>query len=110
MAVTERPKANGGKGQVGFQQPLEFQKRLVVEADVIELLGPQPGLFQAVIDGLLRKVVVVFVAGEAFLLRGGNDLAVDHQRRGRVVVKSRDAENGNHWIGPRSKVGKREGL
>ena len=36
----ERPKANGRKGQVGFQQPLEFQKRLVVEADVIELLGP----------------------------------------------------------------------
>ena len=32
-------------------------------------------------------------AREAFFLRRGHDLAVDHQRRGRVVVEGGDAED-----------------
>lgn len=63
--------------KIGFQQTLEFPKRLVVEADIVQLLGRQSGLCQAVIDGMLRKSVVVLPAGKPFLLRSCNQFSVD---------------------------------
>ena len=50
--LPERTVARRGIGEVRFQQPFEFRQRLVVEADVIELVGTQPGFGQAVVDGV----------------------------------------------------------
>ena len=87
----ERPEAARRIGQVGFHQPVELQERLVVEHDVIQLLGGQSGFLQAVVHRVLREVVVVLDAGEAFLLGRRHDLAVFHHSSGAVVVKSGDA-------------------
>ena len=80
MACRNERKPAGREGQIGLQQPLELQQRLVVEADVVEIArASRPGLGQAVVDGVLRKPGVVLLAGEAFFLGGGDDPAVDDQ-------------------------------
>ena len=40
-----------------------------------------------------REAGIVFFAGESFFLGGGGDTAVLDQRRGAVVIKSRDPED-----------------
>ena len=94
--LQERPEAARRVRQVGLQQALELQERLVVEADVVELLGRDAGLVEAVADGVDRERVVVLAAGEPLLLRRRDDVAVDDERRRRVVVEGRDAEDRRH--------------
>src|SRR6478672_8765742 len=65
---------------IGLQQPLEFQERLVVEGDVIN-----PGEFcadriQAIADRVMRERRIVLLAGKALLLRSRDDAAVLDQR------------------------------
>ena len=52
-----------------------------------------------------RKTVVVLLACEAFFLRRRYDLAVNHQGRGRIVIKRRNSQNRCHLrsAGRRSK-------
>ena len=45
------------------------------------VFDPEPGFFQAVFDGTLREAFVVLLPRESLLLRGGDDAAVDNQRR-----------------------------
>ena len=45
--------------------------------------------------------MVVLDAGEALFLRGGDDFSVNHQSRGAVMVKGRDAKNGRQGSPPR---------
>ncbi len=61
-----------------FEQPLEFEQRLVVESDVIELRWREPGFGQTVVNCLLRKAGVVLLAAEAFFFGCGDDLAIDY--------------------------------
>ncbi len=44
----------------------------------------------------LGNSLVVLLAGEALFLRRGDDLAVDDERGGGVVVEGGDAENRGH--------------
>ncbi len=92
----ERPEPGRGKGKVRFQEPLEFQERLVVEAHVVQLLRPDARFPQAVFDRVHRKPLVVFLASKAFLLRGGDDLPIADQRGCRIVIESRDAKDDCH--------------
>src|SRR5688572_6357570 len=91
--LEERAKTRRGECEIGLEQPLEFEHRLVVKAHVVELPRSESRLPQAVIHGVLRKLRVVLFARESLFLRGGNDLAVDDERRGRVVVERGNAEN-----------------
>ncbi len=52
QGLAERAEARRGVGEVGFQEPLELEQGLVVEADPVEVGGGQAGLGQAVVDGL----------------------------------------------------------
>src|SRR5205823_12869263 len=70
--------------------------RLVVEADVVQLLWPKTGLLQAVVDRMAREPVIVLRAGEALFLGGGDNLAIDHERRRRVVIEGGYPEDGCH--------------
>src|SRR5262249_16232384 len=55
---------------------------------------------KAVRDGIGGGVVGVLLAREAFLLGGGDNLAVDHKGRCTIVVESRDSEDCSHgWRG-----------
>ena len=40
-----------------------------------------------------REIVIVFDASEALFLSSGYNLSVDHETRGRVMIKRRDAQN-----------------
>src|SRR5690606_1168969 len=51
----ERNEARGSIRQVGFQQPLELEQRLVVETDVVDVGGSQAGFLQAELHGPARK-------------------------------------------------------
>ena len=73
------------KGVVGFQQALELEERLVVKRDLIHLRKRDAGLGQAIIHCIERKAGVVFLAREALLLRGGDDVAILEQG-GRAVM------------------------
>jgi len=64
---------------------VEAQQRIVVEHDRIEIGGIDEAFLEAVVDGIDGKRRVVLPAREALFLRGGDDLAVAHQRRRRVV-------------------------
>ena len=89
----ERAEALGRERQVGLEQALELQKRLVVEGDPIDLVEVDPPFLQAVRERVLGEGGIVLLAREPLLLGGGDELAV-HQQRGRaVVVERRQAEN-----------------
>ena len=93
--------------QLGLEQALEFQHRLVVEGDEVELLGAEPRLVQTVRDGVARKPRVVFFPREPLFLRGRDDIAIDDDRGGAVVIKGGNSQNihGRHLIGePHSRV------
>ena len=81
------------EGEIGFEQPLEFQERLVVEHDVIDVVEPRSCRLQAIGDRVVRETGIVLLAREAFFLRRGHDAAVLDQRRGAVVIEGGNAEN-----------------
>ena len=64
------------EGQIGFEQPLEFEERLVVEDDVIDGAELDLGLVQAILQWRARESRIVLLAGEALFLRRGDDPAV----------------------------------
>jgi len=86
-------KATRCQGNIGFQQTLELQKGLVVEGDDINVGSLNTGFLQAILDGLPGEARIVLLAGKAFFLGGGNDLAVTQQGGGAVVIEGGDAEN-----------------
>lgn len=86
----------GGRGkciQRGEQNALKFDQRLFVEDDMLQIVGGDPCLAQAEIDGLLRKAVVVFLAREAFFHRSGDQFAVVEERGGGVVIEAGNTED-----------------
>src|SRR5215469_12916176 len=86
----EGAEAIRSKRQIGLEQPFEFQKRLVVEDDVIGFIEIDAALAQAVFDRLPREACILLLAGETFLLRGGDDAAVLDQGRRAVMIEGRD--------------------
>ncbi len=89
----KRAKAPRRISDVRLEQALEFEQRLVVENDVIDVFEADAGFAQTVLDGAARKAGVVLAAREALLLGGGRDPAVDDQCRSTVVIEGGDAEN-----------------
>ncbi len=94
--LEERGEAARRIVEIGLEQAVELEERLVVEADVIELRRPNTGLGETVPGGSEREAVVVLLAGEALLLRGGDDLSVHHQAGRRVVVEGGDPQDPGH--------------
>ncbi len=92
----EGPEAARGDGGGGAEDAVELGQRLVVEGDGGQIGGAGAGGFEAPRDGGLGEARVVLDAGEALLLRGGDDLAVAHQRRGAVVVEGRYPQDQRH--------------
>ena len=89
----ERAEAARRQRDIGLQQPLEFEERLVVEHDVVERVHRGARLRKTRRDGVVREGRVVLLAGEALLLRGGDDAAVLDQRRGAVVIEGGNPED-----------------
>ncbi len=90
---SERLEALRRKGQIGLEQPLEFQEGLFVEDDIINAGKLAARFLQAPGKRVVRKAGIVFAAGEALLLRRRDDPSLPHQRHRTVVVEGRDSQN-----------------
>src|SRR5919109_1014662 len=73
------------KGEIGLQQPLELEERLVVEGDEIDLGGPSAGELETGANRVVREARIVLFAGEALFLRRRNDATVLEKRRRAIV-------------------------
>ncbi len=89
----KRPQSFRSKGQVRLEQALELQQRLVVEHNVGQIRQPDSARIQTITHRVLRKARVMFFSGEAFFLRGSDDLAVFHQTSCAVVIKGGNSKN-----------------
>ena len=85
IPTAHRPGSCAGCGRISGTV---FRKR-----DVVQVAGLDAACAQAIFHGVFGKGHVVFLAGEPFLLRGGDNLSVAHQARGAVVVKGGEAED-----------------
>lgn len=86
--------ALGRGAEIGLQDAPELEGGLVVERHGVDgVPGGEPGLGEAVADGVDGEAGVVLLAREAFLLGGGDDLAVAHEAGGGVVVVGADSED-----------------
>src|SRR5437763_17207919 len=57
-------------GEIGGEQPVEFQKRVFIERDEIELTrADETGLAHAIVDRVARKSGVVLSPRESLFLR-----------------------------------------
>src|SRR5437870_12270531 len=84
--------------EIGLQQALKFQKRLVIESNQINFIAFDPGVVETELYGVCGKTVVVLLAGEAFFLRGSDNLAVADNTGRRIMIVSRNAEDVRHHI------------
>ena len=82
--------------EVGLEQAVELEERLVVEADVVQVFRPEAPFPEAVFHRPGRELGIVLPAREPLFLGGGHDLSVDDQRRGRIVIIGRNTENIDH--------------
>src|SRR5437868_11598733 len=81
------------------EDALELEHRLLVEDDGVEVLRFELPFVQAEVDGGDGKRGVVLAPGQPLLLHRTDRNAVDHERRGRVVVMRRDAEDAHqYWL------------
>ena len=91
IAFTNEGSPAGAKGEIGLQQPVEGQQRLVVEPDVIDLVEGDPSGVETVRRRLGRKARVVLLPGESLLLGSRDDLTIPHQRGRAVVIEGRQS-------------------
>jgi len=55
-----------------------------------QVRGRDPGFFETVPRRVDRKIKIMFLPGETFLLGGRDNLPVLEQRRGAIMIESRD--------------------
>ena len=86
----------GDVAQEVDQDALEFDEGLLVEGDAVDVAGGEAGVREAGEGGGDREAGVVLDPREALLLDRGDQLAVDDERGGGVVVVGGDAEDAGH--------------
>ena len=96
MAATNDRKTTRRVGQVRLQQPFELQQWLVVEGDVVQLLGLDSCLGKGVLDGVGWKARIVLLASEPLFLRCGDDPPIDNQSGRRVMIEGGDTQYCGH--------------
>ena len=79
--------------EIGLEDALELEQRLVIESHVLKVFDPDPGLSQAVLDGARGEGWITFLPRKALLGGGGDDVAVTDEAGRAVVVEGRDSEN-----------------
>src|SRR6266404_3643845 len=89
----ERSEPARREGEIGLEQPFEFDKRLLVKNDVIKFVESQATLVETITNGIFRIARILLFAGKALFLRRGNNMPVLDQRRSAVMIKGGDPEN-----------------
>src|SRR5262249_13602231 len=94
--LPQRPVPARREGEVGPHEAIELRQRLLVEADVVEIPGAATRGPETIVDGAVRKPLVVLAPGKPRLLRRGLDVAVAQHRGGAVVIEGGDPEDERH--------------
>src|SRR4051812_9303305 len=76
----------------------DVRARIARDRDVVEVGRGEPRVVEAPLRGEIREARTVLDAIEALLLGGGDELAVDYERRGGVAVEGVEAEDRGHAI------------
>ena len=90
---SERLKTTWCKGEIGLEEAFKFQKRLLIEYDVVDVIEFRMPFLQTITDRVSGKTGVLFLARETLFLRGRYETAVDEEPGGTVVVESGYAED-----------------
>src|SRR6056297_2622751 len=83
----EGTNANWRVGKISMEKPVKFLERFVVESDHIEFRGGNAPFRETMLNGLFRKPEIMLLAGKAFFLGGGDDLAINNQRCSAIMIK-----------------------
>src|SRR5262249_58316189 len=75
------------------EDALELQHAAFIKDDGVEIRGIDAAALETPVDRARREARVIFPPRQPFLLNGGHGHAVDQERRRRIVVVPRDAEN-----------------
>ena len=89
----KRREPAGCEREVRLQQPLEFEKGLVIESDAIEIRQRRSAFRQTVGDRLARIAAVMLLPGETLFLRRRHDPPVLDQCGRTIVIESRNPQN-----------------
>src|ERR1700690_3512131 len=81
------------KRMVGFEQSLKFEKWFVIKRYSRKIVVINSRLCKNVATRMNRERRIMLLARESFLLRRGDDLSIDENRRSTVVVVGRYTEN-----------------
>ena len=67
---------------------VQLLKRRIIKTvgDLVHIFDAETRLAKTELNRVDREIASVLLAAEAFLCRGGNDLPVNHQSRGRIVT------------------------
>ena len=84
---SERLEPTRAEGEVGLDEPLELEERLVVERDNVDVLQAASRGLEAILDRPVREARVELLACEALLLGRCHDAALLDNGRGTVVVE-----------------------
>ena len=71
---------------------MKLQDRLVVERDGVKFAIRYAGFRETVSHRIYGEGGIMLFTGETLLLRGGNDLAINQQAGGRVMVVGTDSQ------------------
>jgi len=83
----ERTNAGWGIGKISFKNSFEFNKRLIIKTNVIQIVALYSALLQAVIDGMDWKGKIMLFAGKALFLCGRDNSPILHKTSCAVVIK-----------------------
>jgi len=76
-----------------LDQTLEFEKRLFVEDDIVDIGQSDTALGEAIGNGVRRIGRVMAATREAFLLRRSYDSTIGDESRRAIVIEGRNAED-----------------
>ena len=83
----ERADAGWCISKISFKNSFEFNKRLIIKTDIIQLIALDSALLEAIMDSMTWKGKVMLFAGKALFLRGRNNGPILHQTGCAVVIK-----------------------
>src|SRR5439155_2453911 len=91
--VLEQPGRARVRPENRLEDALELGEGLLVEDHVVEVACREFSGLETEPGGVEREPGVVLLPREPLFLGGGHELAVHHERRRRVVIEARDAED-----------------
>src|SRR6267142_2968034 len=79
--------------QIGREEPLELQERLVVEPHVVQILRFDLPRLETVLDGLMGEPLIVLLPCEAFLGGRCHQASILNEAGGGVMIETGNTQN-----------------